>query len=261
MPGREQLIRDWRDRLAQSEAELECGSPNRRWVKRIYVRLYRFLLAIYGRGDWTADDALSSTDGTDMPDDDSHQSHMELIDLRTEIGGTPPKSVARIRQTLKTVHAAAEPTEQFGPHAKGLQPEDWIVAASQRDGVMLQRFAEALYLAGVPCRRRRLGRDTVVEVRLIHEEAALDLLKNLGNSVRESPQQRRSRRERGSRRVTGVIMGSFLGMALPVFGFIQYQDYRAAHLSDYLLLMMLIGMLVGGAFGGLMGSNWLRRRK
>jgi hypothetical protein len=259
MSGREQLIRDWRDRLAQSEAELECASPNRRWIKRIYVRLYRFLLAMYGRGDWTADDTLSLTDGTETPDDDSHQSHMELIDLRTEIGGAPPKSVAQIRQTLKTVHAAAEPTEQIGPHAKGLQPEDWIVAASQRDGVVLQRFAEALNLAGVPCRRRRLGRDTVVEVRLFHQEEASELLKNLGSRVGESPQQ--IRYELASRRLVRILTGLFMGGLLPFLAFATFHFYCDTPPADDQLPTVVIGMLVGAVCGGIVCSEIARRRK
>lgn len=260
MSGREQLIRDWWDRLAQSEAEMESASLHRRWIKRIYVRLFRFLLAVYGRGDWTAGETPESAGDGETSADDSPQTHMELIDLRTDTGGAPPKSVAQIRHTLKTVHNAVS-EKQIGPHAHGLDPEDWIVVASRRDGVILPRFGEVLYLAGVPWRCRRLGRDTVMEVRLFHEEEALDLLSELGSSVRNSRRERRIPTPRESRRVVRAITSAFLGAIIPVFGFVIYRDFHPNAPADQLVLVILIGMLVGGVCGEFVGSEIERRRR
>jgi hypothetical protein len=234
--------------LAQSEAELDRVSPHRRWIKRIYVRLLRFLLAVYGRGDWTADETQAPTDGAETVEDDSHEAHAELVDLRTETGGTPPKSVAEIRRALKTVHAAGS-AQHSGPHAEGLQPEDWIVVASRRDGVVLRRFAEALYLAGIPCRRRRLGRDGVIEVRFVHEEEALELLQNLGSSVRESSCQRRARRSRPLAAAVAALTCLLVGGLLPVLAFVTSDAPHGVVRVNDLLVMVFIGLLVGGVIG------------
>lgn len=260
MSGREQLIRDWWDRLAQSEAELKAASPHRRWIKRIYVRLFRFLLAMYGRGDWRADTTSEPADEREAPAEESHETHMELIDLRTETGGAPPKSLSQIRHALKTVQNAA--TEKpAGPHADGLQPEDWIIVASRRDGILLEGFGEALYLAGVPWRCRRLGRDTVLEVRLFHEEEALDLLRELGSEVHRARFPRRIPSVREAGRVVEAVKWAFLGAFLPFTASFVYRDLSGTAPSWGFECAVVFGTLVGGFCGAVIGSVIGGRRR
>ncbi len=184
MGSREQLVQRWQEGLDRYEDEMRRASPHRRWLKRIYIRVYRFLLSVYGGGNWTADAGASEVADTGPAADEVGSPRGQLIDLRADEEGRPPKGVAEIRHTLKTVHGAARSPE-LGPQTHGLDPDDWIVAASQRDGADAQRCALALRRRGIPCRLSGwLLKNAVVEVPYVHHEEALAVLNELGSGVR-----------------------------------------------------------------------------
>ena len=59
MPTRPDLIADWQTRLAAAEEGAGCASSPG-WLQRARVRLYRFLLSLYGDGGWNADAPLNA---------------------------------------------------------------------------------------------------------------------------------------------------------------------------------------------------------
>ena len=48
MPDHGQLVAYWRSRLIVSQEQYQTGSPHLRWLRRVYIRVYRFLLSQYG---------------------------------------------------------------------------------------------------------------------------------------------------------------------------------------------------------------------
>jgi len=88
MTAREQLVRRWQTRLDENQALLEGSSPRSRWLRRLYVRVYRFLLSCYAAGDWQAD--TPDRTATDVEAAvGPPKSRMELTDLRADTEGAP----------------------------------------------------------------------------------------------------------------------------------------------------------------------------
>jgi hypothetical protein len=253
MVTREQLISRWRDRLADCEAEVAHASVQRRWLKLMYVRVFRFLLARYGSANWTAAGTGRETATTEDGNVDDHRPPVKLADLRSDTHGTPPKSVARIRQTLETIHDTSGASATTGPRGQGLSSDDWIVVASRRDGVAVPTYAAALRRAGLRCRRRRLGRDAVVEVRYKDEEEALMLLRDLGDTVRQSPSQRTARREGIGFVLVAMGLGAMMGTFVPLVVAIFARNVNGPNSPAQLLAATILGTLAGGAIGGMLG--------
>jgi hypothetical protein len=127
MPTRTELIADWKRQLAAAQA-LPQASLRAAWLTRVRARLYRFLVACYGNGDWTTDYALSSPARAvaDRPQADTSCSPAALSDL----SGKPAKSAGHIRSVLKKVAGAQEAAIGVGPLAAGLDPAGWVIVAA-----------------------------------------------------------------------------------------------------------------------------------
>jgi hypothetical protein len=258
MAGREQLVRRWQEGLAQNESEFLHGPTQRRWIKRIYVRVYRFLLAVYGGADWTTDATGPAVSDDELNSDEFNSDEprgepMPLVDLRQQEGGQPPKSVAQIRRTLKTVHAAGE-SLAVGPQTSGLGPEDWIVAASQRDGVDTARFAGVLRLREIPYRRRGRGSEAVVEVRYVNHEEALDVLQILGSRARLTRGYCCAGWLKWSGAILGAWFGGMIGGTCPLILMGVLLGPAASELTVELTLASAAGMFIGGLLGALAGG-------
>src|SRR4029079_13056553 len=123
--AREQLIADWQRRL-DGATDAESGSSERSpWLARLRVRLYRFLLSLYGDGNWNA---------PPLPADDvSTTFNSKVIDpAPLPLGGKPAKDYVAIRKALKCVAGARENRPQAGPLAAGFCRDTWLVIASAR---------------------------------------------------------------------------------------------------------------------------------
>ena len=157
--ARDKLIANWRDRLAAAE-ELQTASPGRpAWLARLQVRLYRFLLSLYGDGDWTAPPAQAprrreTAVGSVIFDSPEAQS----------LSGKPPKNVGQIQAVLKSVANAQDHIAERGPHLDGITADSWVVAAAKSGNVDPNRLLHLLHRAGIPARSRACGAEVVVEV-------------------------------------------------------------------------------------------------
>ncbi len=263
MADRDQLVRRWQESLDRNEAEFGRVSPHRRWLKHIYIRVYRFLLSVYGGSDWaTGTEGPASTDGGSSGTDLDGQV-MPLVDLRDDEGGRPPKDIAQIRQTLKTVHSAVTPPAQ-GPRSHGMTQSDWIPVVSPRDGLSAECIAMELRRLGIPFRYGGWGSGSSVEVRLVHHVEALDILERAGSRVRAHRQEGDHRTERSLRaqRRSRIIVGAWLGAvffgALPLIVYLCDSEAPWPNpLTAELCVASLLGVGVGGAIGAMVGG--LRR--
>ena len=103
MFSRQAVIDRWQQCLAESES-LSAEPPSRfSFYHRVRVRLYRFLLACYGSGEWRADES-APTDAGESP----LPSSMPLVETAGPLAGKPPKAGESIRTVLEHIHTANE---------------------------------------------------------------------------------------------------------------------------------------------------------
>jgi hypothetical protein len=255
MVTRKQLVSHWREALERSEAEADRVSPQRSWIKRIYARVFRFLLAVYGSADWRAGGSEGESWVADDDEIADRGQGMELVDLRSDDQGTPPKDADRIRQTLQTLHAAG-PDAGSGPNAGGLRADEWIVVASKRDGAAINLCAAALRKSGIRFRRRRLGRDTVVQVQCADREGALMLLDDLRDRAAEPPKKRPVRRSK----MYCIWMGAGFGGCIGAMISLDSHQMVAAgawvvHSPIQVVFDAVCGALAGALFGWLVAYH------
>jgi hypothetical protein len=144
MLSRGKLVQDWRRRLAAAEAE-DQEEHRLRWLYRMRVRLYRFLLSCYRQGDWRADEA--STKGDETFADVPHGDTTTLLDVTLD--GKPAKNPGKMLAVLKSVSAAQDHPPLAGPLIHGIAEDEWIVAASARDKLKLPGCVELLRHFGI----------------------------------------------------------------------------------------------------------------
>jgi hypothetical protein len=163
MSDRSEVVASWRSRLSASEEQLAHGSPHLQWLRRMYIRVYRFLLSQYG-------EASDSPPVSETP-----VSLMPLVD-NTDRHGRPPKQPGKIQAILKDIHVANERLDKPGPLAKGMAPGSWLVVASRREKWIPGRCLNALRENGIPARLTRSGGDVAVEVEAKDLESASRIL-------------------------------------------------------------------------------------
>jgi hypothetical protein len=144
MLSRGKLVQDWRRRLAAAEAQ-DQEEHRLRWLYRMRVRLYRFLLSCYRQEDWRADEASTTADETfaDVP----HGDTTTLLDVTLD--GKPAKNPGKMLAVLKSVSAAQDHPPLAGPLIHGIAEDEWIVAASARDKLKLPGCVELLRHFGI----------------------------------------------------------------------------------------------------------------
>jgi hypothetical protein len=162
MPTRTDLIAEWQARLAAAEEVVGCASSPG-WLQRARVRLYRFLLSLYGDGEWNADAPLKSP-GPAITADGSRPSVVIDASDSIPLAGQPAKPLGKIQAVLKAV-ANANDTPPAGPLVAGVTPESWVIAATGSDGYRISECAAILGRTGIPHRVEHLGREQVLQTR------------------------------------------------------------------------------------------------
>lgn len=167
--SRNQLVAEWQCRLAAAE-DAQAGTSGRTvWLARLQLRLYRFLISLYGTGDWrTSESAACETDGSQSVVFDSP----EVLPL----AGKPAKEAGKIRQVLKAVSTAQDEPRPSGPLIGGLSSNDWMTVAVVRRRRDQERCASLLRRLKFTVRCARLGAKVAVEVPAHEYRAALLLL-------------------------------------------------------------------------------------
>jgi hypothetical protein len=167
--SRKQLVAEWRSRLAAAE-ELPTGAVTRPgWLRRVQRRLYRFLLSLYGSGDWRT---------ADSPPFEIHSNRAVVFDAPDvlPLAGKPAKETGKIRAVLKAVATAQDQPLAPGPLLDGLPAEDWVTIAVVEPGIDPGRCVKLLRSHQFAVQVLSRGRDLAIEVPAREHRAALKLL-------------------------------------------------------------------------------------
>lgn len=126
MTTRHELLSHWQQRLTESEHLV--GEV--KWSDRLRKRLYRFLLAMYGRSVWPGSkDDVDNSQGRALHSA-LHVAESQAADLLEGTAGKAPRSRARILAGLKHVQGLSEELAPPGPLQEGLGPDSLVVAFS-----------------------------------------------------------------------------------------------------------------------------------
>jgi hypothetical protein len=183
--SRDQLIADWRKCLAAAIEAPEEPSSRAAWLDRLRIRLYRFLLSLYGEGNWNA--PLDADQGPPVRLGSPDPAELLAKSLRLELAGKPAKDVASIRAVLHSVAGASESTPHAGPLAAGIDRNDWIVVASTNRGLDPELAADALLAKGIVPHVISRQHDIAVEVRGYQASAAAELIAAQYSALRLRP--------------------------------------------------------------------------
>jgi hypothetical protein len=166
---REQLIADWHRRLAEAEDVLDEQSSRPAWMTRLRLRLYRFLLSLYGEGQWSAADSIAI-------DDSSSHTDVIVADQALPLAGKPAKDESSIRAALQSFAAGRKEPSAAGPLLSGIDHTTWVVVASTNWGLDPQRSSDTLKVKGINSRIVGRAEETTVEVLALHRATAMALI-------------------------------------------------------------------------------------
>jgi len=182
MSTKQPLTEQWRSKLRESQQQLEDGSDRLRWVRRVYIRVYHFLMRKYGSRECDLHDCV-----------ESKATFVALSDNPTELAGKPPKSDADIRTALKSVKASNDRVDEGGPLRKGLGKLDWVALETYRNRSDVENCNQRLQGAKIECQIQRRGKDTIVFVRLRDVSEAREVAPRRTPETRENIQNRKRR--------------------------------------------------------------------
>jgi hypothetical protein len=164
---REKLVADWQARLAAA-GETSAEPPSRAaWLARLRLRLYRFLLSLYGEGEWNA---------AQETDTERRAASPGIPDIETPLAGKPAKDASTIRAAIRKVAQAQDSWIAAGPLVHGIDRDQWVVVATRASGIDPQLAAAALAAKGMPARIEPYGRDFAVKVQVQHGMAASEFV-------------------------------------------------------------------------------------
>lgn len=169
---RDQLVADWRRRLAAAEERAPDAAHRPAWLARVQLRLYRFLISLYGSGDWRTTDSLNSPPVDIVGDKSVVFDSPDVLPL----AGKPAKEQGKIREVLKAVATAQNQSFTAGPLVAGLPPEHWVVVAVVKCAVDPDRCVKILHSQQFKVRLAHRGTEIAVEVPAADHRAALKLL-------------------------------------------------------------------------------------
>ena len=173
---RDKLIAEWHERLAAAEATDTDSLSRPAWLARLQIRLYRFLLSLYGDSDWTTTPPRRTARKSDL---DSVEDAV-VFDSPTALplAGKPPKTIGQIQSVLKTVASAQSSPPPLGPLAQGLAPDCWVTLAlvAKKHWQRIQRHASALNRHGIDSQLQYRGGRYSLEVRAGDRSEAAQIL-------------------------------------------------------------------------------------
>ena len=182
--NRNELISDWREELAAAGGSAK--QPQRpAWIARMRVRLYRFLLACYGDGGWTADEPQEFVALGDATVSASGAAERPLT-------GKPAKSLGQIRSVLQAVAGAQGAALAPGPLTQGLPPESWVVVAAASSKLRTGRCYELLRARGLHVRVSDRGDDQMVEVPACERQEAFEIIERNRSRIHAPPKTPRT---------------------------------------------------------------------
>lgn len=142
MTSRQELLDQWRQRLV--DAELACASEaGPTWAQRMRLKLYRFLLAMYGQTDWPG-----PKDDVDNASGRAANRKLLIAEPQEALAGKEPRSRAEILKGLQNVKGLAEQLAPAGPLTGGLTPGSPIVVAACKKRPAAERTMQQLRRGG-----------------------------------------------------------------------------------------------------------------
>ena len=154
---REQLIADWRQKLAEGGEQLTDQPEQVTWLLRVRQRLLRFLLSLYGGGQWQS--------STGLPEQQDASARDLVVSPVLTLHGKPAKPVETIRATLDSVAQARTVPVQRGVLGQVEGLEGWVVVAALSEGLDPDRCVGVLTGEKIATRAIRGQYDICVEVK------------------------------------------------------------------------------------------------
>ncbi len=186
--ARDQLISDWRQKLAAADTVV-AGTGRAAWLARMRRRLYRFLIACYGNREWTAAPSVPASGPASAPAAVLFESAEAM-----ELNGKPAKTGGQIRSVLKKVAGAQDHPPEAGPLAGGLDATSWVVVAAASSKLKTGRCCELLRAAGLHARTAYHGDDHMVEVPACERHEAFEIVQRNRARVQVPPKTPRTQR-------------------------------------------------------------------
>ena len=204
MPAPETTLRHWKKQLALNESLLHTETGRFHWLRKLYVRLYQFLVSRYGD-----EVATSNVDVECEPDD--LVSHMPFADLTLDHRGLQPRSTQSLRFVLEQIHTNQPAQTNSHPEAivqqtrtpstsesnidskvgEAIRPP-WIIVASGQL-LWIRACEKVLRERGIDFHRRGYGRKQRLEVPFEQRNAAFDALREASH-LRPKWRQRTKRK-------------------------------------------------------------------
>lgn len=170
MTTRQELLTQWQERLADAE-EACAAAPT--WAEHIRVKLYRFLLAMYGHTQWPG------------PKDDVDNSQLRTATSKLIVAepqqdvltGKEPRTRAEILKGLQNLKGLGEELAPAGPLADGLLPDSPVAVASFNRESAASAAIRKLQRAGFSPRIAHRGGLYQIFVGAAHSAEAIEWLR------------------------------------------------------------------------------------
>lgn len=229
--------RSWSQRLGECERDSHQPPSRVTWLRQIYARVYRFLIAQYG----------------DLPTDEPAASSMPFVDCSAPLAGKAARPVGELQTALKHIHAAQSAPP---PVLKEDKPAPvWITVAKHFEHFDFEACRELLLSHGLEVQVLRQGTHRLLQVPLADRNAAFALLATHRQQLRVPAEVVAERRETFQQLIG--LLGGGLAFALGWLGMgVLLRD--SGDYEQWYALVLLAGMLVV-AIG--VGSAWMIRRR
>ena len=242
MAARQQLIDRWQAGLDEN-AEAAKEASRFRWLRQVYVRIYRFLISRYSRADGRED----SPDGVSNDDVELATSLMPFVDHTADATGLEPKSTEQIRDKLAAIHAANERRQPSGV-MQAVSTKSWVPIAAGKDRKSLERIRRKLASHGFDVRTEHRTTDFCVEVRYGDFDDAIVVLRHGdwrtpgGGNLPARVRARHNLAEAQARFLSGVGIIMF-GLAASAFVALLFTDLLDhATIESFALLLVITGL-------------------
>lgn len=229
--------RSWKQRLGECEHDSHQPPSRVTWLRQIYARVYRFLIARYG----------------DQPVDESASSAMPFVDCSAPLAGKAARPVGELQTALKHIHAA-QPAPP--PLVKEDKPAPiWITVAQHSERFNFEACRELLLSHGLEVQSLRQGTHRLLQVPLADRDVAFALLATHRDELRV-PIEVVVERRNTYQQLLGLMCG---GLAFALgwlsMGVVMLGSGAAYQWYALVLLAGTLGVVIG------IGGAWLIRRR
>lgn len=218
MTTRQDLLTHWQEQLLLAEVADDARSS---WRGRIRLRLYRFLLAMYGGAVWTgspheADEVTSHPSPLMVSDEVQLPESPDEATLHDH--GKAPRTRAEILRGLKHVRGLSDELAPPGPLQDGLPADAPVAVATCKKAPRARRLMSQLRAAGFAPTLVRRANFSQIFVRASQATAALEVISQLERAAALSqPGRILIRSDRTHPALAGALLSGCLGIPLSFY--------------------------------------------